>query len=79
MDNFYKKNMVKKKPMEGGADIDEIEEISVVLPAIRVWKISFCEKKVLNYETLGFPFIKGFPSHERDETHPLTMIGSQVC
>ena len=47
-------------------------------PTILVWKDSLSEKWVQKYTTLGFPFIKGFPSHERNETHPLTMRASQV-
>ena len=41
-------------------------------------KVSLSEKWVLKYTTLGFPFIKGFPSHERNDTHPLMMTASQV-
>ena len=47
-------------------------------PTILVWKDSLSEKLVLKYATLGFPFIKGFPSHERNDTHPLMMTASQV-
>ena len=35
------------------------------------------EKLVLNYTTLGFPIIRGFPSHEWNDTHALTMTGGQ--
>ena len=42
------------------------------------WKDSVSEKWVLNNTTLGFPFIKGFPSHEWNETHPLTMATGLV-
>ena len=38
-----------------------------------VWKDSLSEKWLLIYTTLGFPFIRGFPSHEWNETHPLTV------
>ena len=37
---------------------------------ILVWKDSLSEKLVLKYATLGFPFIRGFPSHEWKETLP---------
>ena len=47
-------------------------------PSVRLWKDSLSEKWVLNYATLGFPFIRGFPSHEWNDTHPLTMTASQV-
>ena len=47
-------------------------------PTILVWKDSLSEKLVLKYATLGFPFIRGFPSHEWNETNPLTMTASQV-
>ena len=40
--------------------------------------VSLSEKLVLNYTTLGFPFIRGFPSHEWNETRPLTMTGGQL-
>ena len=39
-------------------------------PTIQVWKDSLSEKLVLKYATLGFPFIRGFPSHEWNETLP---------
>ena len=48
------------------------------LPTIRLWKVSLCEKWMVDYTTSGFPFIRGFPSHEWNETHPLTMIGGQM-
>ena len=41
-------------------------------------KISLSEKLMLNYATLGFPFIRGFPSHEWNETNPLTTTAVQV-
>ena len=47
-------------------------------PNIRGWKVSLSEKWMLNYTTLGFPFIRGFPSHERNETLLSTMTASQV-
>ena len=33
---------------------------------------------MLNYATLGLPFIRGFPSHELNDMHPLTTIATQV-
>ena len=42
------------------------------------WKVSLSEKLVFKYTTLGLPFIRGFPSHEWNETHPLTMTGDQL-
>ena len=48
------------------------------LPSVRLWKVSLAEKWVLKYATLGFLFIRGFPSHEWNETHPLTMTGCQL-
>ena len=47
-------------------------------PTIQVWKDSLSEKWVLKYATLGFPFIRGFPSHEWNDTHSLSMTGIQV-
>ena len=47
-------------------------------PSVRLWKYSLSEKCVLKYATLGFPFIRGFPSHEWNDTHPLTMAACQV-
>ena len=47
-------------------------------PTVRVWKVSPSEKWMVNYTTSGFPFIRGFPSHEWYDTHPLTMIASQL-
>ena len=47
-------------------------------PTIRVYMVSFSEKWALNHETLGFPFIKGFPSHEWNDTRPLMMIAGQL-
>ena len=46
--------------------------------SILVWRASLSEKWALNYTTLGFPFIRGFPSHGWNETHPLTMTADQV-
>ena len=46
-------------------------------PTIWVWKDSLSEKWVLNYITLGSPFIRGFSSHEWNETHPLTMAAAK--
>ena len=46
-------------------------------PSILAWKVPLSEKWVLNYATLGFPFIRGFPSHEWNDTRLLTMIGGQ--
>ena len=47
-------------------------------PTIQVWKDSLSEKWVLKYATLGFPLIRGFPSHEWNDTSPLTMAACQV-
>ena len=47
-------------------------------PSIRVWKVSLSAKWVLNYASLGLPFIREFPSHEWNENHPLTMTAGQV-
>ena len=44
-----------------------------------VWTVSLSEKWVLNYTTLGSPFIRGFPSHEWNETRPFTMTAGQVA
>ena len=44
-------------------------------PTILVWRVSQFEMWILNYTTLGCPFIRGFPSHGWNETHPLTMSG----
>ena len=41
-------------------------------------KVSLSEKLMLNYATLGFPFFRGFPSHEWNETNPLTTTAVQV-
>ena len=41
-------------------------------------EVSPSEKLVLKYATLGFPFIRGFPLHEWNDTIPLTMTASQV-
>ena len=48
------------------------------LSSVLEWKVSLSEKCVLKYATSGFPFIRGFPSHEWNDTHPLTMTASQV-
>ena len=34
------------------------------------WKLLLSEKRVLNYTTLGFQFIKGLSSHKWNENHP---------
>ena len=47
-------------------------------PTILLWKVSLSEKWVLNHASLEFPFIRGSPSHEWNETHPLTMTGYQL-
>ena len=47
-------------------------------PTILVWKDSLSEKLVQKYATLWFPFIRGFPSHEWNDTHPLSTTASQV-
>ena len=39
-------------------------------PSIRVWKVSLSETWELNCTTLGFLFVREFPSHEWNETHP---------
>ena len=41
-------------------------------------KFRFLKKWMVNYTTLGFPVIRGFPSHEWNETRPLTMIAGQL-
>ena len=46
-------------------------------PRILLWKVSLTENLVLNYTTLEFPFIKGLPSHEWNDTQPLMMTTSQ--
>ena len=46
--------------------------------SLRVWKFLLSEKWVLNYTTLALPFIRGFPSHEWNDSHPLTMTAGQV-
>ena len=48
------------------------------LPTTLQWTFSFSEKWVLIYTTWGFPFIRGFPSHEWNDTHPLTTTAGQV-
>ena len=48
------------------------------LPSVREWKVSLFEKWVLKYATIGCSFIKGFPSHQWNEIHPLTTTGSQI-
>ena len=47
-------------------------------PTTILWKVSLSEKWVLNYTTLGFPFIRGFPFYEWNETYALTMTGCKV-
>ena len=47
-------------------------------PIIRVWKVLLSEKWVLNYSTLGFPFISGFPFHVWNKTDPSKMTFGQV-
>ena len=46
--------------------------------SVCLWKDSLSEMWVLIYATLVFPFIRGFPSHEWYDTHPLTMTTSKV-
>ena len=36
-------------------------------------KVSLSEKWMVNYTTSGFPFIRGFPSHEWNKIRPLTI------
>ena len=48
------------------------------LQSILLWKVSRSEKWVLNYTTLGLPFIKRLPSYEWNETHALTMTACKV-
>ena len=48
------------------------------LQSLIPWKVSLSEKWVLNYTTLGLPFIRGFPSHKWNESHSLTMTGCQL-
>ena len=45
---------------------------------LKVWKFLLSEKSALNYVTLGLPFIREFPAHEWNETHPLTMAAYPV-
>ena len=47
-------------------------------PSIVVWTVSNFEKWALICTTLGFPFIKNFPSQEWNDTHPLKMTAGQV-
>ena len=47
-------------------------------PNIRLWIVSVPEKLVLIYATSGFPYIMGFPSHEWNDTHLLTLTADQV-
>ena len=47
-------------------------------PSVRGWKVSLSEKWMVKYTTSGFPFIRGFLSHEWNDTRLLTMIGSQL-
>ena len=54
---------------------------SLTMTASQVYpcaKDSLAEKLVLTYDTLGSPFIRGFPSHEWNDTHPLTMTARQL-
>ena len=46
--------------------------------SILMWKVLLSERWALNYATLVFPFIRGFPSHEWNETRALTMTAGQV-
>ena len=46
--------------------------------SIRVLRLPFCEKWVLNYTTSGLPLIRGFPSHGWNDTHHFTVIARQV-
>ena len=41
-------------------------------------EVPLLHKWVFNYATWGFSFIRGFPSHERNETLLPTMTASQV-
>ena len=41
-------------------------------------KFHFLKKWMVYYTTLGFPFIRGFPSHEWNDTRLLTMIAGQL-
>ena len=45
---------------------------------VLVWKVSLSEKWMLNYTTSGFPFIRGFPSHEWYDTRPLKMTAGHL-
>ena len=47
-------------------------------PTVLGWTVSLCEKWMVKYTTSGFPFIRGFLSHEWNDTRLLTMIGGQV-
>ena len=46
--------------------------------SVRMWKVSLSEKCMQIYTTSGFPFIRGFPSHEWNDTHSLSMAAWQV-
>ena len=58
--------------------MDEMIHIREMIPILYQWhlakyrsvEISLFKKWVLNYTTLGFLFIGGFPSHEWNESHP---------
>ena len=43
-----------------------------------MWKVPLSEQGVLNYKTLEFPFLKGFLSHEWNDTRRLAMIGGEI-
>ena len=47
-------------------------------PTVRGWNNSLSEKWMLKYTTSGFPFLRGFPSHEWNDIRVLTMIGGQL-
>ena len=47
-------------------------------PSVLVWTVSLSDKCMLNNATLESPFIRGFPSHGWNETHPLTMTAGQL-
>ena len=52
-------------------------------PILKRWLLAkyttaLSEKWVLNYTTLRFPFMKGFPSYEWNETHALTVTGGEA-
>ena len=41
-------------------------------------KFRFLKSEVLSYPTSGFPFTRGFPSHEWNDIRLLTMIAGQL-